>query len=120
MRQARHEALQWIERNPAAFLQLTASRVVHFWFGAPHAPLTAFGTSLLTILALLGARRVLPRLSVPQRAALLLPLITFPLIYYVVAGLPRYRVPLAWILLLLAGAEIYHWFGRAASGAAVR
>ena len=114
MRQARLEALQWIGRKPGTFLRLTASRVGHFWFGSLHTPIIAMGTSLLTTLAILGARRVYPVLSIPQRAALLLPLATFPLIYYVVAYMPRYRVPVDWILLMLAGVEVYHWIGRAA------
>ena len=40
---------------------------------------------------------------------MLIPLITFPLVYYVVIYMPRYRVPLDWILLLLAGAAAWHW-----------
>ena len=31
---------------------------------------------------------------------------TFPLVYYVVAYLPRYRVPIDWILYLLAGKAV--------------
>ena len=68
--------------------------------------------SALTILALLGAIRTLPSLAVPQRAVLLIPLATYPLIYYVVAYMSRYRVPLDWIILLFAGAEAWHWIGK--------
>jgi len=114
MRRARCEALQWIQQNPGPFLQLTAARATHFWFGSPHSPLLAALTSLLTLLALLGARRALPSLTHPQRAALLLPLAAFPLVYYVVAYLPRYRVPVDWLLLLLTGVEIAHWLQKAA------
>jgi hypothetical protein len=114
LRQARREALEWIGQNPGKFLWLTASRMATFWFGSPHSPIVAAGTSVLTILALLGARRVFPVLSVPQRAALLLPLATFPLTYYMVACMPRYRVPIDWILLVLVGAEVSYWLRRAA------
>jgi hypothetical protein len=66
----------------------------------------------LTLLALAGAWRTLPRLAVPQRAALLIPLAAYPLIYYVVAYMGRYRVPLDWILLVFAGAEVWRWIAR--------
>jgi hypothetical protein len=52
----------------------------------------------------------------PQRASLLTPLVCYPLVYYVVLYMPRYRVPLDWILLLLAGAAVWRWLeGRAAT-----
>ena len=43
---------------------------------------------------------------------LLIPLATFPLVYYVVTYMSRYRIPLNWILLLFAGAEVWHWMKR--------
>ena len=112
MRRARRDALEWIRANPGAFLRLTALRVLHIWFGSLHLPFVVAGTSLLTILAFFGARRVLPDLSAPQRAALLIPLAMFPLIYYAVAYMPRYRLPIDWILLMLAGVEVSHWIRR--------
>lgn len=112
MRQARRQALEWIGENPGAFLRLTGLRVLHVWFGSLHLPFVVVGTSLLTILAFLGARRILPVLSAPQRAALLIPLATFPLVYYVVAYMPRYRLPVDWILLMLAGVEVSYWIRR--------
>ena len=112
MRQARREALEWIRTHPTEFLRLTVSRVIHFWCGPLHRPWTAAGVSMLTILALLGARRTIPALTIPQRAAMLIPLATFPLIYYVVSYMSRYRVPLNWILLAFAGAEVWHWIKR--------
>jgi len=112
MRRARREALEWIRTHPAAFLRLTGMRVFHFWCGPLRLPWMAAGITLLTILALLGARRTLPALSTPQRAALLIPLATYPLIYYLVSYIPGYRVPLDWILLMFAGAELWHWIRR--------
>jgi hypothetical protein len=106
MRRARAEALDWIRHNPAQFLRLSALRLAHFWCGSLHRPLTVAGTSLLTILSLLGLWRLWPGLSGPQRAALGIPLVTFPLVYYLVSYMPRYRVPIDWILLILAGAAI--------------
>jgi hypothetical protein len=109
MRQAGREALDWIEANPGTFVGLTASRVVHWWLGPLYYPPGAFLVAALTILALLGAWLSFPNLAVPQRAALLIPLLTYPLIYYVVAYMPRYREPIDWIFLLLAGAAVWRW-----------
>ncbi|KPK80934.1 MAG: hypothetical protein AMS25_08385 [Gemmatimonas sp. SM23_52] len=108
MRAAGCEALGWIRSHPGEFLRLTASRVVHWWCGPLHDPMIALLVTALTLLALAGAWRTLPGLAIPQRAALLIPLATYPLIYYVVAYMGRYRVPLDWILLMFAGAEVWH------------
>lgn len=104
MRRARIEAMQWIGSHPGEFLRLTLSRITQFWLGPFHQPGMLFMISLLTILAVVGTCRSLSLMTPPQRAALLIPLLTYPLIYYLVAYMPRYRVPLDWILLLLAGA----------------
>ena len=61
----------------------------------------------LTVLAIVGAWRSFPRITIPQRAAFLIPLATYPLIYYIVAYMPRYRIPIDWILYILAGAAIW-------------
>lgn len=109
MRQSRNEALDWINRHPREFLLLTMMRVVHFWCGPLRLPWTAAATTAVTILALLGLRRTLPALASPQRAALLIPLATFPLVYYFVSFVGHYRAPLEWMLLMLAAAEVRHW-----------
>ncbi|MHC4481337.1 MAG: hypothetical protein ACYS1C_10285 [Planctomycetota bacterium] len=117
MRQAGREALGWIRRHPADFLQLTGERVVHFWFGPLHRPLGALAVTGLTILALLGAWLTLPALTLPQRSALLIPVGTFPLIYYVLPYMFRYREPVNWILLMFAGAAVVYWIGGRSAGA---
>lgn len=48
----------------------------------------------------------LPALTAPGRAALLIPLATFPLVYYFVSYVAHYPAPLAWMLLLLASYEV--------------
>lgn len=101
------EAVDWIREHPGEFLGLTASRTTQFWLGPFDRPGTALAVTALTILALLGAWRGLPAMTPPQRWALLIPLICYPLVYYVVIYMPRYRVPLDWILLLLAGAAVW-------------
>ncbi|HEY0592239.1 MAG TPA: hypothetical protein VGF40_10765, partial [Thermoanaerobaculia bacterium] len=98
MRAAGAEALAWIRAHPSAYAGLTIRRFLGFWLGSWHDPLPALAAALTTALALLGARRVVPGLTIPQRAALLIPLATFPLVYYFVIFMPRYRIPVDWIL----------------------
>jgi 4-amino-4-deoxy-L-arabinose transferase-like glycosyltransferase len=109
MRRARAEAVAWIKGHPGKFFGLTVSRTTQFWLGPFDRPLTALAVTGLTILALLGAWRSLPAIAPPKRAALMMPLICYPLVYYVVLYMPRYRVPLDWILLLLAGVAVWPW-----------
>jgi hypothetical protein len=53
----------------------------------------------------------------PQRAAVLIPLTLFPLVYYFLSVMPRYRVPIDWMLFLLAGAAVWHLIaGRVGEG----
>ena len=112
MRGAMKDALEWIGSNPGEFLRLTGLRVLHIWFGPLHNPKAAVWTSALTLLAFLGLVLAWKKLLIPQRAILLIPLVTFPLIYYIVAYMPRYRVPIDWIFFMLAGSAIWHWIGK--------
>lgn len=111
-RRARNEALEWIRNHPVEFLRLTLMRVVHFWCGQLRYPWLAALFTAVTVLALLALRRILPALTAPGRAALLIPLATFPLVYYIVSYVAHYPAPLAWMLLLLAGYEIQSWISR--------
>jgi 4-amino-4-deoxy-L-arabinose transferase-like glycosyltransferase len=112
MGRARSEAIEWIRAHPAEFLRLTLMRVVHFWCGPLRLPWLAALTSAVTVLALLGLRRILPALDASGRAALLIPLATFPLVYYIVSYQAHYPAPLAWLLLLLASYEVQGWIFR--------
>jgi hypothetical protein len=106
MREAGREAWRWIRDNPGRFAELTLSRVAHWWLGPFYYPPGAAVVTVLSLLALLGAWRAFPALTPSQRAALLVPLLLFPLVYYVVAYMPRYRAPVDWIFVLLAGAAV--------------
>jgi len=107
MRQAGREATTWIRSHPAESLRLTGMRVAQFWLGPIDDLPVALGTSVLTLLAVLGAWRAWPRLSVPQRAAILIPLLTFPVVYYLAVGYEaRYRQPVDGLLLLLAATAL--------------
>ena len=107
MQEAKTEAVDWIKANPLEFLKLTALRFVNVWLGPPYNLEAALRVSALTTLAILGFWRISFLLTVPQRAALLIPLGTFPLVYYVVGYMPRYRIPIDWVLYLLAGAAVW-------------
>lgn len=112
MRQALGETLIWIRENPGEFTKLTLLRFIHFWFGPLHRPMTAIYITVLTIMAILGVRRIYSSLSPTHRAVILIPLLTYPRIYYLVPYMVRYRMPIDWILLILAGAEVWHWIRR--------
>ncbi len=109
MWQAFDDALNWIKENPGEFLMLTFLRFVNFWFIPQSLSLAALILTAFTILAIAGARRILPGQSLPQQIALLTPLIAYPLIYYLVPFMPRYRSPIDWMVFMLAGVEIWHW-----------
>jgi len=107
MRRARDEALLWIANHPGEFARLTLMRFIHFWCGPLRLPWLAALYTALTALALLGLWRAWPALEVPCRAALVMPLAMFPLVYYVVSYVAHYPAPLAWLLLLLAGYAVH-------------
>jgi hypothetical protein len=106
MREKREEALDWIKAHPSDFLSLTGTRLVYFWFGPLHRGTGAAPYLVLSLLAVLGAWRVLGSMDAFQRGALLIPLATYPLIYYLVAYMPRYGEPVRWILFLLAAGAL--------------
>jgi hypothetical protein len=112
MRAAGREAVDWIRENPWEFTRLTAARAAYWWMGPLYDPPRAFLVALLTLLAGVGAWVVFPSLTVPQRWAILIPLLTFPLIHYAVAYMPRYREPVDWIFFLLAGAAVWRAGGK--------
>jgi hypothetical protein len=112
MRQAGQEALDWIRAHPGDFLWLTMQRIANLWVGPLHRPLAASGVFALTILSFWGMWQTFPGLTIPQRAALMIPLATYPVIYYLVAYMPRYRMPIDWILFILAGAAVWRWIRR--------
>jgi hypothetical protein len=107
MREAESGAASWIREHPLAFARLTLLRVVQFWLGPIDDLPVAAGTTLLTLLAAAGARRAWPLSNEGQKAAFVVPLLGFPLVYYVVGYEARYREPVDGLLLLLAGAALF-------------
>jgi hypothetical protein len=111
MRRKGRQAAAWIASNPGEFARLTTQRIRHFWLGPLDHPLTALLFTALTGLAALGAVVVARRLPATHSAALLIPLLLYPLVYYLVPWQHRYRFPIEWILFLLAGAALWSWEG---------
>ena len=64
------------------------------------------GISVLTLLSIAGAWRAFPALSVAQRAAIVIPLAAYPLVYYVVGFEARYRQPVDGLALVLAASAL--------------
>ncbi len=100
-----HLALRFIGEHPAAFLHLTALRTARFWLGtgtlagSPFFPLHAVLTSTLGLLGLallFRSRRRAPAVL------LTLPLLLFPLPYYITHAEFRYRLLIDPLLTLLA------------------
>lgn len=106
MREAGAAARAWIVSNPGDFTRLTAKRIGYFWLGPLDRPGIALLFAMLTGLALLGAVRMIRGLPRSGAAALLIPLLVYPLVYYLVPWQHRYRFPIEWILFLFAGAAV--------------
>jgi hypothetical protein len=105
-----HEAAEWIRANPRRFAELTWLRIVTFWFPSPTGhPLADSGLPpgvptvwLMTLLSIPGLWLMWKK-SPSAAGILALWLLFFPLIYYIIQFDPRYRFPILWVTLLLAG-----------------
>jgi hypothetical protein len=100
-----HQALGWIAQNPKHFASLTVQRFVLFWFPVKGlAPFRRFPAAVwvTTLISLFGFVQLWNR---KRDVAWFLggTLFFYPLIYYIVQFEPRYRDPIMWISLLLAG-----------------
>jgi hypothetical protein len=106
-RAALRDAAGWAARNPGAFARLTAERVWLYWF-----PEDAWEIWIITLLSLGGlwaarSLTVAVRCRAQSGLALLWPfLVVYPLPYYLVQAMARYRYPALWVSALLAGYAI--------------
>lgn len=114
-RQRRREGLAWIAAHPVQSLILMAQHTFFFWFPPP-ADFTSelpravawpysIAKWMLTLLALAGWLR-LRNLAAPAAQWIAVILLTFPLVYYLVNWSSRYRMPIEWVLVLLAGVAV--------------
>jgi hypothetical protein len=105
-----HDTEAWIQSHPARFAQLTAARIVLFWFPMPDGPL--FETVVIwlaTILSIPGIALMAYR-KLRCTVFIVAGLLAYPLMYYVVMSSPRYRYPILWLSLLPAGYFV-QWLG---------
>jgi hypothetical protein len=111
-------AINWIQQHPQRFLSLTLQRFWFFWFPSDEGNnvaellsmgkrrgLHAFVIYLVTLLSLPGLLLLFAR-NRPSGTICFLWLGVFPLIHYIVQFEDRYRSPILWLTLLLAGFTI--------------
>jgi hypothetical protein len=114
-RQRRREGLTWIAAHPGPSFILMAQHAFFFWFppladSISEIPAVvawpyAIAKWMLTLLALAGWFR-LRNLAAPAASWVAVILVTFPLVYYLVNWSSRYRAPMEWVLVFLAGVAI--------------
>jgi hypothetical protein len=100
-RQRMDDALGWIRSNPGRFTQLSLDRFLLFWFPLVRSPAASLPLWAISGLGFAGA--ILAFRANPMAAWLLGgALASYPIIYYFVQHLLRYRYPILWISFLLA------------------
>jgi 4-amino-4-deoxy-L-arabinose transferase-like glycosyltransferase len=93
-------ALNWIKSHPKRFAWLTKERIYYFWFPKMHRRFQTIVMALFTLGAAAGLLCLFRSRNVT--AWLFLAIVTiYPLIYYLVAALVRYRYPIDWLLIFL-------------------
>ncbi|MEO8099306.1 MAG: hypothetical protein ABI811_16500 [Acidobacteriota bacterium] len=113
------QALAWIRNNPSATISLIAQRAWYFWFPSSSG-LSGYATQrprtwllhLITLLSFLGLWWARSGAGKQPAAASLLSsfYLLFPLIYYALLSVPRYRNPILWITWLLAASALARLF----------
>jgi hypothetical protein len=127
MQEKKHEAIQYIARHPAREAHLIFRRFIAIWAGGTPYPLQDFADSsswwfryvvafnLLASLGALGGIVILFR----RRSAYAFPVAVFPVIYpwafYLTLALPRYRLPIDPVLMLLFAVSLVAIFAKTAS-----
>jgi hypothetical protein len=102
-KQEMHFALDWISTHPSGFARLTVERFLHFWLGPLEHKFELMVTSFYTILGFLGLRYMKDRVGKTQLRLWLTVWFFYPLLYYCVQYIPRYRVQIDWMVWLSAG-----------------
>jgi hypothetical protein len=107
-------AIRWIESHPLQFLTLTAKRIFYFWFPSEEGSLMTdllaprrrveraaiYGATMLSIPGLILLRR---RKQTPAFRVMISWMVLFPMVYYLVQFIDRYRAPILWATLIMAG-----------------
>lgn len=96
-------AMDWIHAHPRRFAALTGRRIAAFWLPADSLPIVAITCLSLAGFVLMAIRKI------PALAFIASVVALYPLIYYVVQYIPRYRYPIMWLSLLGAGYALSEW-----------
>ena len=103
------EAMEWIRRNPKAFLALSVRRFYYFWADVPHATIrgkewTEYARGLnfqfASIVGVLGLMLALRR-RVPAAVLFAMAFAVIPFVYYFVFVQARFRHPLEPLITIL-------------------
>lgn len=98
--------MKWIGAHPANFSRLSLEHFFYFWFGPFEHPFELVGTSFYTMLGLAGLGLIRKRVGKTQVWLWCTVFATYPLVYYFVQYINRYRVPIDWMVWLSAGLAI--------------
>jgi 4-amino-4-deoxy-L-arabinose transferase-like glycosyltransferase len=102
-------AKQEILGHPGAFATMSARRFIRFWSGngnSQGSPLYVLHATLTTLFGLLGLMALLRARRYAVAALLALPLILFPVPYYITHAEFRYRLEIDPVLTVLAGVAL--------------
>jgi hypothetical protein len=100
----------WLAAHPADFAVLTAKHFLYFWIGPLDLPIELAVGLFTSVLGVLGLTLVRKHCRPIVFQAWCAAFLAYPLLYYVVQYLNRYRVPIDWMLWLPTGwvlASIY-------------
>jgi hypothetical protein len=97
------EGLAWISGHPLDFARLSGERMAEFWFPASHYLWHATGVTLVAVLALAGWVVAWSNARPAAWILMAVPL-SYSLTFLLIEACIRYTYPIAWSLLLAAGA----------------
>jgi hypothetical protein len=113
------EAALWIKSHQTRFLRLTVMRFIAFWLPTETGTIHYAGTgrrierSLIYVMTLLSISGVwiLYRRNIKSAYVCMSCLILYPLVYYIVQFVDRYRYPILWLTFLLGSLPISRLLG---------
>jgi hypothetical protein len=124
MRQKQHEAIAYMVSHPRRVAVLAANRFIAIWTGGTPHPLKDFKRNhslwfryvlLFNVFAAVGALAGIVLLFW-KRSMFAFPLavfpVVFPWVYYISLALPRYRLPIDPVVILLAAIALSAAIGR--------
>jgi 4-amino-4-deoxy-L-arabinose transferase-like glycosyltransferase len=115
MRDKADLAKAYIRAHPLEFVQLSTMRFIRFWTGTGNkdgSPIFAIHAVLTTSLGVLGIWRLARKRRLDLAVLFILPLMLFPLPYYITHAEFRYRLAVDPLLTILASYRVSEWIGR--------